>query len=256
MDVSGTTRGITLTLNAGGADTLTGTNGVNQFVLTGSNTGSLNPFWPSPTAFNSFENLLGYIGNDTFVFANAQAAVSGWIDGGTDTDTLDYSALGTDVVVNMVAYTATGVGWYIYQVENAVGGAGNDVLVGDQWSNALTGGPGRDVLIGGGIDWNTFTYSLLPDVLNGGGGEDILIAGYTYYDFDPTWIRDVWALQATYAERISWLEPWLNAGTVFYNYATAGNTLTGGADLDWFFGQPALDLGDWDSLTEGFVQIY
>jgi hypothetical protein len=50
--------------------------------------------------------------------------------------------------------------------------------------------------------------------------------------------------------------PALNEGTVFYNYAAGGNTLRGGDDLDWFFGDPSLDASDWEQLNESFLQIY
>ena len=52
-------------------------------------------------------------------------------------------------------------------VENAVGGAGDDVLVGDRRENSLRGGAGRDSMFGhGGADW-----------INGGPGADRIGAG-------------------------------------------------------------------------------
>jgi serralysin len=55
---------------------------------------------------------------------------------------------------------------YGVTIENAVGGGGNDIIVGNKASNKLSGGAGNDVISGGaGIDYVT-----------GGAGSDIFIA--------------------------------------------------------------------------------
>ncbi|WP_296820685.1 M10 family metallopeptidase C-terminal domain-containing protein [Brevundimonas sp.] len=52
-------------------------------------------------------------------------------------------------------------------IENATGGRGDDVLIGNEAANTLKGGLGADRIDGGNGD----------DVLNGGSGDDILIGG-------------------------------------------------------------------------------
>lgn len=52
-------------------------------------------------------------------------------------------------------------------IENAIGGAGGDLLIGNAGDNILRGGKGADTLIGG--DGN--------DTLQGGAGHDVLIGG-------------------------------------------------------------------------------
>ena len=52
-------------------------------------------------------------------------------------------------------------------IENAVGGGGNDTLIGNAIANTLTGNAGNDVISGGGGN----------DILNGGAGNDTLTGG-------------------------------------------------------------------------------
>lgn len=101
-------------------------------------------------------------------------------------------------------------------------------------------------------------------MLIGGAGEDILIAGFTLYDYDPaalSAIRAEWTrTDLDHTARIANLYggigvPALNETTAFYNRATGGNTLLGGENLDWFFGDPTQDPNDWDPLTEVFLQV-
>ena len=67
-------------------------------------------------------------------------------------------------------------------IENATGGAGDDLLIGNEVANVLRGDRGDDTLVGGGGD----------DTLDGGGGTDVaaFFGGYESYeifiDFDST----------------------------------------------------------------------
>lgn len=166
------------------------------------------------------------------------------VDGQTGVNTLDYQAYASDVTVNLPLGTATNISGGIEGIRNVIGGIGNDVLVGDHFSNVLEGGPGNDLLIGGGLNWTTGEYSFLPDVLRGGGGEDMLIAGFTIWDTIPELLdvlRLIWALPANFAERTEWLYPLMDpAWAVYSNHVV--NTLDGGADDDWFFGARGRDL--------------
>ena len=87
--------------------------------------------------------------------------------GGDGQDRIRF-AFGTgDVVVDISlgTYSINGDIGSISEIENASGGAGNDVLIGDGGSNVLFGSSGDDVLRGGGGD----------DLLTGGVGNDTFI---------------------------------------------------------------------------------
>ncbi len=115
--------------------------------------------------------------------------------------------------------------------DTITGGVGSDVLVGGTGNDVLSGGDGSDVLIGG--DGN--------DSLDGGTGEDLLIAGFTSFDNktpELTFIQQVWSGPAVYADRIAVLR--VNPSNILLvAKSTVKNsgidTLTGGAQLDWYF---------------------
>ena len=123
-----------------------------------------------------------------------------WDTGGTDTirytgaqdaridltaATLDYSPTGGGVV--SFVYNLPGLpgsqeikgGYTIANgvvIENATGGSGNDVLIGNSAVNQLKGNDGSDTLLGrGGND--TLHGGNGNDVLNGGAGNDQLVGG-------------------------------------------------------------------------------
>jgi RTX toxins and related Ca2+-binding proteins len=75
-------------------------------------------------------------------------------------DTLDYSAASAALVVNLALGSATSTGG-VLNIQNVIGGAGNDILVGNALDNVLIGGGGADILIGG----------LGRDYVYGGTGE-------------------------------------------------------------------------------------
>ncbi len=122
---------------------------------------------------------------------------------------------------------------------------GNDILNGDDSNNVLVGGAGDDVIHGnGGRD--LLIGGDGADAIDGGAGEDIVIGGRTFYDFHldallhifSEWLRS----DRTYEQRVSNLR---NGGGLNENYRlnsstvhedNASDRLTGGADLDWFWG--------------------
>lgn len=80
-------------------------------------------------SFSDFENVLGGVGDDRFVFTGS-ASLGGHLDGGGGGNTLDYSAYGTGVVVDLEAGAATGI---VGGFENIAGftGSGNiDTITG------------------------------------------------------------------------------------------------------------------------------
>ena len=90
-------------------------------------------------------------------------------DGGGD-DTLDFSGFSQNQKINLNAESFSDVGALKGNVsiakgvtlENAIGGAGNDTLVGNHVANRLTGGGGADRLQGGG-GADTFVYDRTSD---------------------------------------------------------------------------------------------
>lgn len=85
-------------------------------------------------------------------------------------DTYDASRIQTAVSIDLLAGTAAGsdIGSdTLYSIENAVGGAGDDTLRGNDEINVLQGGRGADALNGEGGD----------DILIGGRGADALDGG-------------------------------------------------------------------------------
>ena len=86
------------------------------------------------------------------------------------TDVLSYGTTTANVSVNLDAHAASGFsavsGQAISNIENVVGGSGNDTLTGDGLTNTLGGGVGNDTMTGGAG----------TDTLTGGAGNDTFVA--------------------------------------------------------------------------------
>jgi hypothetical protein len=139
---------------------LIGPSAANTWTLTGANAGTVGAF-----GFSAIQNLTGGTSTDTFNF-NPGGSVSGTINGGGSTNTLNYSAFGTPVTVNLAANTATGTGG-IANVGKLVGsGLAGDLLVGPNTTNAwsITGNNAGTL--------NTFAFSGIAN-LTGGSGMDV-----------------------------------------------------------------------------------
>ena len=120
---------------------------------------------------NGDDNVSGGNGADSFPMGTAPDGAD-IVAGGADLDTVDYSGRTGPVTVALSNQTEdgeTGEGDEVGgDVDNAVGGAGSDVLIGSvSAGNVLTGGPGDDSLDGLGGN----------DNLNGGPGADTLVGG-------------------------------------------------------------------------------
>jgi Ca2+-binding RTX toxin-like protein len=76
-------------------------------------------------------------------------------------------------------------------IENAIGGSGDDVIYGNDFGNALSGGSGNDNILGG----------IGNDVISGGAGADIINGGYGYntVDFTNSQVGVTVLLQYNYA---------------------------------------------------------
>jgi Ca2+-binding RTX toxin-like protein len=173
--------------------------------------------------------------------------------GGTDVDFVDYSdaSAGVTVTLENVANDGPNAVDNVHgDVENVIGSAFADTLIGNGSSNlfvgnggadTLKGGSNRDVLIGGDN----------ADKLWGESGEDLLIGGRTSYDSTPAsliTLQSAWVDSTRgYATRISRLRAGtpgvgINAGSIVDD--TAADQLIGGSDIDWFIKQPLDTLTD------------
>jgi len=258
--VASVTAGLTpVTIYAGaGTDILTGPDTTNRWDITAVNQGDINDMF----AFDQIESLVGGALADTFKFSSDGVAITGTISGGAGSDTLDYSAVTSAVLVNLQSLSATGVaqGLILGTVENATGGAGNDHLTGTSdlaIGNTLIGGPGYDILQGydgsddldGGEDRDLLIGGGGADTLLGGDDDDLLIGGTTDHDGNLAALDAImkeWARPDLAApERIEHLKAgkgFNNLGgiPVLLNIQTVhddkpADELTGDAGSDWFW---------------------
>src|SRR5205823_6443794 len=84
------------------------------------------------------------------------------LDGGADVDTVNYASRSDDLTI--LLNSPTGQEDKILNVENAMGGSGNDSIVGNDGQNAIFGNGGNDKIGGGGGN----------DYLYGGAGNDTI----------------------------------------------------------------------------------
>ncbi len=104
------------------------------------------------------------------------------IDGGTGSDTIIFDLFAASLTVDLEAGTATGEGNdTLVDIENVEGGFQDDVLIGNDGANRLTGSAGADTMIGGGgndaIDAEFLDFALggAVDRVDGGDGDDVVI---------------------------------------------------------------------------------
>ncbi|WP_207544516.1 calcium-binding protein [Sphingomonas jatrophae] len=111
------------------------------------------------------DDTLNGLGGDDFLNGGAGADV---LNGGEGSDTAIFDDSDAAVSIDLSTGKTSGgtaAGDTLNSIENVVGSAFADRLVGDSGSNRLEGGAGDDVLIGLGGD----------DTLDGGAGNDVLI---------------------------------------------------------------------------------
>lgn len=123
------------------------------------------------------------------------------MDGGDGIDTAEFRYTGgmvVDLVAGQVQAWDAEYGGTIKNVENVIGGIGNDLIIGDDQDNVLIGGGGNDVLIGGGgddtieIGRNQYTWSPTwlagNSVIFGGDGQDRLVLGALNTDVSLSYV--------------------------------------------------------------------
>ena len=134
--------------------------------------------------------LSGGDGDDLFI--GAPGAGDDTYDGGAGNDTITFAASDDNLIINLGDGTASddggedgvGVGTLI-NIENAIGGSGNDIITSDDGVNKLEGLAGddqifgfggNDILLGGSGD-DTLDGGEGDDLLNGGIGDDVIDGG-------------------------------------------------------------------------------
>ncbi len=124
-----------------GTNTLLGPNTNNTWSVTATNAGNLN----TNSTFVNVQNLTGGSGSDSFVLNNT-FGVTGLVDGGSGSNTLDYSHYTTAVSVNLSKGTATKTG-SITRITNVVGGAGNDTFTAGAGNETFTDSTGSNTYV-------------------------------------------------------------------------------------------------------------
>jgi Ca2+-binding RTX toxin-like protein len=150
----------------GGRDTLLGRSGA-DFLSGGSGADLLES---GPNAFPLLEDLMGGPGDDELF-------------GGPGLDRTMYFDSEQAVQVDLGADTASGDGTdTLHDIEGAIGSDFDDILIGDDGSNGLSGGEGDDTIQA--LDSGTMEVD--SDLLTGGGGDDVLEGGdgFDFVNYD------------------------------------------------------------------------
>jgi Ca2+-binding RTX toxin-like protein len=118
------------------------------------------------------DELIGGAGNDVLSGGSGDDL----LDGGEGIDTADYSGDTAGVTVDLAAGQVFGDDAgsdELLGIENVIGGAGDDILIGNDEANRLVGGLGDDVLKGGAGN-DVIVAGAGHDVIDGGAGFDTL----------------------------------------------------------------------------------
>jgi Ca2+-binding RTX toxin-like protein len=249
-----------------GADTLFG-NSLNNTISGGAGNDKL-------IGAGGDDLLIGGANNDTYLFVPSAGPEADEVVENTNEgiDTLLFAYLSTDVTLNLGSTSLQTVHTdrtlklnSVSTFENAVGGTGNDTLLGNALANRLTGGEGNNILVGleagdileAGSGRDILIGGLGLDILIGGAGDDILIAGLTTSDTSLTnlsTLRTAWISPDAYETRVASLragagspEVSLKSTINVLNDAGDDDNLVGGTETDWFF--RALDDVIADLLT-------
>ena len=96
-------------------DRVTGPNATTTWTINGTNSGTV-----AGVAFAGIENVTGGSGNDTFVFSGS-GNITGTVNGGIGTNTIDVSASTSATTVNLQTRTATPLGGTFSNITGFVG---------------------------------------------------------------------------------------------------------------------------------------
>ncbi len=130
-------------------------------------------------AFGDVDNRMFGFGGDDYIFTENG---NDTIDGGDDSDTLDFAPLLSGVTAELRdavpgPYSHQFGGGTIIFVENLIGTDRNDAFIGNNAVNRLEGGLGDDALSGRGQD-DLLIGGSGNDQISGGTGDDMIIGGF------------------------------------------------------------------------------
>lgn len=173
---------------SGGADTFNGRGGAiaGTHLITGQTVATLTALSAAITVNggDGDDTLTGGDGNDTLsggegndLFKTSVGAAADGDDsyvGGGGIDKMDYSGRTANLTVTMDAVAGSGQATesdtLAADIENLIGGAGNDTLSGNTLSNDIKGGAGNDIIWGGLAGACSATVDV--DTLDGEAGDD------------------------------------------------------------------------------------
>jgi Ca2+-binding RTX toxin-like protein len=186
--------------------------------------------------------LIGGLGNDTASYANAAGAVDVRLNGGVARNDGDG---GTDTLVS---------------IENLIGSAFDDLLIGDAGANILRGGLGRDTLLGLDGDDVLDGGAGLANILQGGRGDDLYIVsavGDSVIEFEGEGYDTVQTALGSFKLPAN-VEALIYTGSGnFFGQGNAGdNVIRGGSKRDTLMGWAGNDIliggdGEADELYGG-----
>lgn len=125
-------------------------------------------------------------GHDQYDFSLTEVPIAIWDGGGIDT--IDLSGYSQDNILYLTEGDFSSVGYmtnnlviaYGAEIENAIGGTGNDTIYGNDLANNIAAGQGNDTIYG----------SLGDDTLDGGDGNDTVEYNYSVDDFAYNFISN------------------------------------------------------------------
>lgn len=130
---------------------------------------------------SSGDDIVNGSGVDNVFFASAGNDILDGAGNGAAGDTFDASSSSNDLEIDLGAGTASGIDATstvtLLNIENAAGGAGDDLIAGSDADNLLAGNAGDDV----------FVASAGADVIEGGAGADSVQFAGNYEDYVVTW---------------------------------------------------------------------
>jgi hypothetical protein len=240
----------------GGNNTLIGPDLAEGWSITGANAGGT-----GRVGFTNIQNLTGGSGADTFTFGDG-TGVTGVINGGGGTNTLDYSFYRTGVTVNLPSRTATGTD-VVLNIQNVTGSLANDSITGDFTSNVLSGNGGTDVLNGGSGGADTF-------ILAATQGTATTVTGFGTADtLQGANIANIWTITGANAGNVDGIAfagiAKLTGGTLTDAFRFTTGSVSGAVDggggtdtLDYSAGGAAVTVNlvtDTATGTGGFANI-
>ncbi|MEW6550984.1 MAG: hypothetical protein AB1389_02545 [Campylobacterota bacterium] len=123
------------------------------------------------TGNSASNSLYGGLGNDTIVGSSGNDT----LDGGDGIDVASYTNATDDLYIDLgvsgtpVSISATYGSDTFISIEGAIGGSGDDTIIGTSSSNVLIGGDGDDTLLPNGNNGNDEL-----DIIDGGSGTDFV----------------------------------------------------------------------------------